>query len=388
MPTDQTYAGLKVLELTTTIAGPYSAMILADLGADVIKVERPGRGDDARHMPPHQGQNSAVFHAVNRNKRSVAIDVKDPSGKEAVLRLAETADVLVQSFRPGAVDALGLGYAAVSARNPRIVYCSVSAFGDGAAAGGLPGYDPLIQAFCGLMSMTGQPDSPPVRVAASLIDLTTGSWAAMAIMAALARRERNDAGEHVQTTLVDSGYALLCHQIVGMYATGAVPGPLGSASPITAPYEAFRTADGWIMIAAGNDDLFVRLCDVIGIRELIEDARFRDSAARVRNRDLLHEVIEQRLRTESSATWTRRIQAGGVPVGPVHDLEQAVRHPIAIERGLVVGPDGSDVPLPQVRLPIDDMGTPQYRPPPCLGEHTADVLAEAGFTEGEIAAFL
>jgi crotonobetainyl-CoA:carnitine CoA-transferase CaiB-like acyl-CoA transferase len=388
VPSSETYAGLKVVELTTTIAGPYSAMILADLGADVIKVERPGRGDDARHMPPHQGTDSAVFHAVNRNKRSIAIDVKDPAGKEAFLRLAETADVLVQSFRPGAVDALGLGYAEVSARNPRIVYCSVSAFGDGEAAGGLPGYDPLIQAFCGLMSMTGQPDSEPVRVAASLIDLNTGSWAAMAIMAALARRDRTGAGEHVHATLVDSGYALLCHQIVGMYATGEVPGPLGSASPITAPYEAFRTADGWIMIAAGNDDLFARLCNVIGTTALAEDTRFRDSAARVMNRDQLHVAIEQCLRTESSAIWIQRIQAGGVPVGPVHDLEQAVAHPIAVERGLVIGPGGSGSPLPQIRLPIDDSETLEYPRPPRLGEHTAEVLAEAGLTEGEIAAFL
>jgi crotonobetainyl-CoA:carnitine CoA-transferase CaiB-like acyl-CoA transferase len=246
-----TYAGLRVLELATTIAGPFSTMILADLGADVVKVERPGQGDDARGMPPHWDGESTVFLAVNRNKRSLALDLKRAAGRDAFLRLTAGADVVVQGFRPGAAERLGLGFDDLRERNPSIVYCSISAFGTHGSAAGLPGYDPLIQAFSGMMSMTGHPGMPPARVAASIIDLTTGMWAAMGTMAALARRAQTGEAQYVESTLVDSGYMLLCHQIASMLATGEVPGPIGSASPITAPYEAFRTADGWIMIAAG-----------------------------------------------------------------------------------------------------------------------------------------
>jgi crotonobetainyl-CoA:carnitine CoA-transferase CaiB-like acyl-CoA transferase len=385
-----TYQGLRVLELTTTIAGPYSAMILADLGAEVIKVERPGGGDDARSMPPHRGADSAVFHAVNRNKRSIVLDLRSAEGREAFLRLAESADVVVQSYRPGAADRLGLGYDQVHARNPRAVYCSVSAFGASGAAAGLPGYDPLIQAFTGIMSMTGEPGAAPVRVAPSLTDLTTGMWAAIAIMAALQRRERTGVGEHVEATLVDSGYALLCHQIVGMYATGVVPGPLGSASPITAPYENFATADGWVMIAAGNDGLFARLCTALGVPELLADDRFAGSAARVRNRDALHAAVQDRVATMTTPACVELLREAKVPVGPVHDLREAVEHPVAVDRHTVVEPvvgAGEEPSLPLVRLPIDDEDA-VHRRPPRLGEHSEEVLREAGFTDAEIAQLL
>jgi crotonobetainyl-CoA:carnitine CoA-transferase CaiB-like acyl-CoA transferase len=389
----ETFSGVRVLELTTTIAGPFSAMILADLGADVVKVERPGGGDDARSMPPHRGSESVVFHAVNRNKRSIVLDLKSTAGREAFLRLAEDADVVVQSYRPGAAEALGLGWSDVHARNPAAVYCSVSAFGSSGSAAGLPGYDPLIQAFTGMMSMTGEPGGAPVRAAASLIDLSTGMWAAMAIMAALRRRDATGIGEHVEATLVDSGYALLCHQIVGMYATGVVPGPLGSASPITAPYENFATADGWIMIAAGNDGLFARLAAALDAPELTADERFAGSVARVRHRDALHAAVQGRIGHLTTGQCLETLRSSGIPVGPVHDLREAVGHPVAVDRHTLVpasddAPDATEPGLPQVRLPIDDTVPPRYARPPRMGEHSEDVLREAGFGDDEITGLL
>jgi crotonobetainyl-CoA:carnitine CoA-transferase CaiB-like acyl-CoA transferase len=384
--TADTYRGLRVLELATTIAGPFCSMILADMGADVIKVERPVQGDDARAMPPHWHGESTVYLAVNRNKRSLVLDLKSPEGRDAFLRLATGADVVVQSFRPGAARRLGLAFDDLRRANPSVVYCEISAFGTDEERA-LPGYDPLIQAFTGLMSMTGQPGAPPARVAASLIDLSTGMWAAMGVMAALARRA--DAGEpqHVEATLVDSGYILLCHQIASYCATGEIPRPEGSASPITAPYEAFQTADGWIMIAAGNDDLYRRLCRALGAPALTEDERFRTPAGRVRHRAELHARLEAEMADRSSVDMIARIRAAGVPVGPVNSLADAVEDPVAADRSLLVEPTGCDDVFrgPRlVRLPFDDARPPTLRRPPRLGEHSAQVLAEAGFGPEEI----
>lgn len=382
MRADETYRGLRVLELTTTIAGPYCGMILADQGADVVKVERPGRGDDARQMPPHRDGDSAVFHAVNRNKRGVVLDLKSDHGREAFLRLADSADVVLQNYRPGVVEDLGIGFAAVHERNPGAIYCSVSAFGDTGSAAGFPGYDPLIQAFTGMMSMTGEPGREPVRAAASVVDLTTGMWAAMAIMGALARRAATGQGEFLEVTMVDSGYALLCHQILGMAATNVVPGPLGSASPITAPYESFRVLDGWVMIAAGNDSHFGRLCRALGLPELVRDPRFAVASVRVRHRAELHGLIQSSLGTGyRRADLLALLQGAGVPAGPVHDLGEALAHPVAVERAVVV--DGA-ASLPQVRLPIIPAGAWSHRRPPELGEHTEEVLRAAGFGDAEI----
>lgn len=390
MSANDTYKGLRVLELATTIAGPFSTMILGDLGADVVKVERPGKGDDARGMPPHWDGQSTIFLAVNRNKRSLAMDLKTPEGREAFLRMGEQADVVVQSFRAGAAERLGLGFDDLRERNPAIVYCSVSAFGASGSAAGLPGYDPLIQAFTGLMRMTGQPGAPPSRVAASLIDLSTGMWAAMGIMAALARRAETGEAQFVESTLVDSGFMLLCHQVTSLMATGEVPGALGSASPITAPYEAFETADGWIMIAAGNDDLFRRLCGALDRLDLADDERYRTPSVRVTNRESLHVIIEDQLRTRTSAEWVDHIKAAGVPVGPVNRIDEAVAHPVTVERGLLVEPtDTGWIPgLRLIRLPFDDARPPSYGRPPALGEHSEQILGEAGFSEDEIVRLL
>jgi len=382
----ESYAGLRVLEIAAVIAGPFATMILADLGADVIKIENPRGGDDSRRMPPHQHGQSTLFGSMNRNKRSIELDLKTAAGRAAVLKLAEQVDVVVESFKPGVSDRLGIGYAQLRARNPALVYCSVWAFGESESGRDLPGYDPLIQAFVGLMSMTGDPSTPPARVAASVIDLSTGMWAAMGIMAALARRARLGEGQYVEATLIDSGYMLLCHQITSMLATGVVPGRLGSASPIAAPYEAFRTADGWLMITAGNEAMFRRLCDALALPELARNEAFRTNTGRVAHRAELHAALQARLKSDVSQVWMERLQAARVPVAPVQDLAQAVAHPLMGERGMLC-PTRDTPPdtAPLLRVPFDDARSPTHCRAPHLGEHTEEVLQTAGFSAAEIA---
>ena len=389
MTVQNTYKGLRVLELGSVIAGPFAAMIFADLGADVVKIESPNGGDDSRRVPPNLGTQSTLYQMMNRNKRSLVLDLKAERGREALLRLADSADIVIESFRPGVSDRLGVGYSALRERNPSHIYCSVSAFGESPSGRGLPGYDPLIQAFVGLMSMTGDPSAPPARVAASVIDLTTGMWAAMGIMAALARRAQDGKGHYVESTLVDSGYMLLCHQISSMLATGEVPTRIGSASPIAAPYEAYRTAHGWLMIAAGNDASFARLCKALGLPELLEREEFRSNAGRIGHRHELNAILQQCLEHETSAHWTTLLETAGVPVGPVQDLDQAVKHPIMAERAMLVVPEGAAPQRASVlRVPFDDARPPRMRAAPMLGEHSAEILREIGLSAEEIDAML
>lgn len=381
--------GIRVLELARILAGPWAGQTLADLGADVIKVENPRGGDDARRMPPQQHGESTLFMSMNRNKRSLVLDLKTAAGRDAVLKLAEQVDVVIESYKPGVSERLGIGYSEMQKRNPSLVYCSVSAFGESPAGRDLPGYDPLIQAFSGLMSMTGDASAPPARVAASVIDLSTGMWAAMGIMAALAQRTRTGEGRYVEATLIDSGYMLLCHQITSMLATGVVPGRLGSASPIAAPYEAFQTADGWLMITAGNDAMFARLCDALALSDVAKREEFSTTAARVAHRDALHELLQQRLTSEVSSVWMARLTARSVPVAPVQNLSEAVQHPLMAERAMLSVASGAAAEMaPILRLPIDDARPPHLRAAPQLGEHSAEILRTAGFDEDHIAALL
>ncbi|MGW6497678.1 CaiB/BaiF CoA transferase family protein [Nonomuraea angiospora] len=384
MSLERTYPDLRVLDLSENIAGPLACMILGDLGADVVKVERPDTGEATRDLPPRWDGESTVFLAMNRNKRSVALDIRTPEGRAAVLRMARDVDVVVESFRPGVADRLGLGFEHFRRVSPSVVHCSVSAFGERPLGHDRPGYDALIQAFTGIMAMTGEEGGRPARAAPSIVDVSTGLWATISIQAALARRAGGHA-QHLRTSLVDSGFFLLSHQIMGYLATGTFPGRLGSAAPSTAPYEAFRTADGSIMIAAATDRLFARLCAALELGHLVTDDRFRTVADRVGNRSTLSEIVEGRLRTAGSAHWLQRITAAGVPAGPVNDLATALAHPVTTERGIVRDAlDGRIPGLKQIRLPIDEHAQCAMRQPPALGAHTEEVLAEAGFSEAEI----
>jgi crotonobetainyl-CoA:carnitine CoA-transferase CaiB-like acyl-CoA transferase len=375
-------AGVRVADFTVNLAGPTATMILGDLGADVIKVEKPDGGDDCRSFVPTVDGVSAVFLSVNRNKRSIVLDLKDAHDAEIARQLVATSDVLMESFRPGTMERLGLGYEALRAENPSLIYCSVSAFGEEELGRQLPGYDPIIQAFSGLMSMTGEADGPPVRVAASLTDLTTGTWLAIGVLAALHRRRDTGYGMRVGVSLLDSMMFLLTHQVTAYVGAGEVPHRMGSASPITAPYQAVETRDGHLMIAAGNDSLFGRLMDVIGLGELKDDARFLRLRERVANRELLIELLEARLRQEDNAHWLGVLRAAGIPCGPVNDLAQAVNHPLVADRRVLTEVEGHPHgrKLRVVDSPIRTGGLTlgPHRPPPELGQHTEEILAELG----------
>jgi formyl-CoA transferase/CoA:oxalate CoA-transferase len=378
--------GLRVVDLSSNLAGPLAAMILADLGADVIKVERPDQGDDTRGLHPELDGEGTVFLSVNRNKRSAGIDIRSDAGREAVLALAADADVVIESFAPGVAERLGLGYEQVAARNPRIVYASVSAFGEGEIGSTRPGYDALVQGFTGMMSINGHPDGPPARVAPSSIDLSTGLWLTIAIQAALTKRTADGRGRRVDVALIDSAFNLMGHQVLGMLATGVPTPRFGTESPSSTPNGAYRAADGWLVVATANDRLFRRLVDALDLPELADDPRFLTTRDRIAAREQLTPLLERRFAERPVAEWIGILAAAGVPVGPLNDLAAAVADPLTAERGLLVDPEPAARPResPQLRLPIDPGGSWLRRPPPVLGEHTDEVLAEVGIDPSEV----
>ena len=382
----QTYDGLRVLDLSENIAGPLASLIFADMGADVVKIERPGLGDSTRSLPPYWGPEATVFQTVNRNKRSAAIDFKSDAGRAAVLRLVADADVVVESFRPGVATRLGLGYDEMLAVKPDLVHVSVNAFGTGPIGHDRPGYDALVQAFTGIMAMTGEPGGRPVRAAPSIIDISTGLWAALAVQAALVRRNATGEAQRVESTLIDSGLFLQCHQVIGLLGTGSFPGPLGSAAPSAAPYQAFESLDQPIMIATSTDRMFRNLCVALGLDDLADDPRFRTMPDRIAHRDTLASLIQQVVSTEKSDHWLDVLQKAGIPAGPVNDLGQAVAHPLTRERRLIAPADPGRVDgLQQMHLPIDLARSAPRRQAPAVGEHTAEVLREAGLSDDDIA---
>jgi formyl-CoA transferase/CoA:oxalate CoA-transferase len=374
--------GIRVVDLTSSLAGPTCTEILAALGAEVIKVEHPGRGDEARAWgPPFFDGGSVLFFAANRSKRSLALDLKDARGKEALLRLVDGADVFAQSMRAGTAERRGLGSQALRARNEQLVYCSIGAFGQTGPLAQQPGYDPLMQAFAGLISITGEADRAGVRVGASVVDIGTGVWAALGVLAALLERTTTGVGRDVDVTLLDTALSLVAYQLTATLASGVAPGRFGTAFPLIAPYEVFATADGELMIAAANDGLFRRLCEQIGLAHLADDPRFATNPDRLAHREELLPPIRARLAERPSAEWLRDLE--GIPVTEVQDLAGVARHPQVRAVGMVGEVGG--VETVGVPLRIDGLRLGHDTEPPTLGRHSAEVLAELGYSEAEIA---
>ena len=384
-----TLHGMRVLDVTTSIAGPYCAQVLAALGADVVKVERPDTGDDGRAWgPPFWDGEGTMFLSANAGKRSLALSLRDPRGRGVLHRLADRSDVFLQSLRPGLADELGLGPEELRARNPRLVYCSVGAYGRTGPLAREPGYDALMQAAGGLISVTGEPGRPGVRVGTSTIDQGTGAWAAIGILAALLERERTGEGSVVDVSLYETAIGYLGYHLVGYLADGTVPSGEGTRFPMVAPYEVLPTRDGALMVAAGNDRLFRALCTVVGSPELVDDPRFRTNADRVRSRDTLAALLTERLATDDTASWRARLAAAGVPVAPVADVRDVAESPQTEALGILQRLDHGRIDgltLPALPLSFDGERALHPSPPPDVGEHSAEILHEAGYTDEEIA---
>jgi len=374
---------IRVLDMSRVLAGPWAGQLLGDYGADVIKVERPGQGDDTRHWgPPWLGEESAYFLSTNRNKRSITIDLSQPRGQQLTRELAAEADVLIENFKVGTLSRYGLKPQALMDANPRLIVCSISAFGQSGTRAGEPGYDAMIQASAGLMSITGPPDEAgggPQKVGVAIADIMAGMYAATGILAALQARERTGKGQYIDIPLYDTQVAWLANQNMNFLIGDSVPGRMGTAHPNLAPYQAFRTSDGNLMLAVGNDRQFAACMDCVGLAESAGDPDYATNSSRVENRAALVAAMQARLETDTTRSWLDRFAERGVPAGPINDLREVLTNTHAQERNLVrtvTNSAGDDVPT--VANPVTFGDTPvSYRlAPPLLGEHTEEVLRD------------
>jgi crotonobetainyl-CoA:carnitine CoA-transferase CaiB-like acyl-CoA transferase len=381
--------GVRVLDLSRVLAGPYATMVLADLGADVIKVERPGAGDDTRAWgPPFRGDDAAYFLSVNRGRRSIALDLTRTDHRQVLDRLLATADVVVENFLDRHMRRFGLDPDAELARRPELIWTSIRGAGTAGPGAALPGYDAIVQAKAGLMSITGPRGGPPTKVGVAVGDIVTGLHAAIAILAALRHRDRTGEGQRIEAPLLESTIALLANQNGNYLIGGKVPGPLGNHHPNIAPYGTYQCQDALLMIGVGNDAQFKRLCDVLGRDDLGADERFGSNRSRVEHADALTEALEETLGTRSAAEWEAELGEAGVPASPVNSLDRVFGDEHVRAVGLVGEVDHPTGPLPQVRAPVTLSATPATLglPPPLLGEHTEDVLAALGYDPDEVAA--
>ena len=372
-------AGLRVLDFTWFLSGPYATMILADLGADVVKVEAPGRGDPSRKAGPFIGELSAYFLSINRGKRSLELDLKSEAGQYTALELAGQADVLVENFVPGTMAGWGLDYDTLAAHNPRLIYAACSGFGQTGPRAEQLAFDAIIQALAGTMSITGQPDGEPVRVGYSVGDLAAGLFLSIGVLAALESRHRTGRGQYLELGMLDAQLALLENAFSRYFATGQVPGPLGSRHPLIAPFQAFPTKDGHVVVAAGTEAQWGRLCQVIDRADLAADERFATNSARRENLPSLVEELTGGFRRESTATWVVLLNAGEIPCAPIQTIAESAVDPQVIARNMIVEVDDPQAgPQRVVNTPLRFSDTPAAvtRSAPGLGEHSTDILQE------------
>ncbi|OOH86585.1 CaiB/BaiF CoA transferase family protein [Comamonas kerstersii] len=401
-------AGIKVLDLSRVLAGPWATQMLADLGADVIKVERPEAGDDTRHWGPpflkdehgNDTREASYFTACNRNKRSITVDMAHPEGQALLRKMAAEADVVVENFKVGGLKQYGLDYDSLKTLNPRLIYCSITGFGQEGPYAERAGYDLMVQAMCGLMSITGhaddQPGGGPLKVGVAVIDVFTGLYASNAILAAINARDNartgTGQGQYIDMALLDVGMAVLANQAAGFLATGKAPGRAGNIHPSLAPYQDFRSSDGNVLLAIGNDGQFARFCAAAGKPEWAQDSRFATNTARVQNRPALLSLMEPLMRTRTTAEWIALLEDKAVPCGPINTIAQAFDDPQVQARGIrkALPRDADDgiAQIATVASPMRLSATPvSYRnAPPALGQHTQQVLQELGLSPEEITA--
>ncbi len=377
--------GIRVIDCSRVLAGPYTTMVLGDLGADVIKVERPGSGDDTRRWgPPFTGGESAYYLATNRNKRSITLNFKSEKGREILKQLVAGADVLIENFKHGDFDRMGIGYEALSKINPGLVYCSITGYGASGPYAAKPGYDFMIQAEGGVMSIIGPADGEPYKIGVAIVDVTAGLYAANAIQAALRYRDKTGKGQKVDISLFESQISWLINVASSYLVSGERPKRYGNAHPSIVPYETFPTADGYIAAGAGNDTQFRRFCHVLDLDDVSDDRRFRTNPDRVENRQALIPMLRERFSTRTTDAWIKLLEEANIPCAPINTIDKVFAHPQVKAREMVVEvphPTAGKVKL--VGLPYKLSETPLgiYRHPPLLGEHTGEVLRELGYSD-------
>ncbi|MDB5957480.1 CaiB/BaiF CoA-transferase family protein [Ramlibacter sp.] len=382
-------SGQRVIDLTQNVAGPYCTQVLADLGAEVIKIERPGAGDDTRHWTPQVGEGlSATYATLNRGKRSLALDLDQPQGQALLRRLLRPDDIVVHSLKPGSAEQRGLGYEHLLPHCPGLIYCALSAFGNIGPLSALPGYDPLIQAYAGIMSVNGHDGQPPARVGVSLVDMGTGLWSVIGILAALARRKDSGEGARVDTSLLETGLAWMTNPLANYSASGKLPRRMGSATAMLAPYEVFETADAHVFIGCGADRMFQKLAAALGSSQLAQDPRFTRNADRVAHRDALHEAIATLTRAQTTQAVVDQLRAAGVPVSAVNDLAGLLQDPqvqtLALHQPMA-SPSGATLSAVGTPIRIDGQRAFDAHLSPRVGQDTEAVLRAAGLSADEIA---